>query len=170
MSYVVVDSIVMIDPVQKRSRGFGFITYEEGSEGAQKAMAAQPHSIRDKYVEIKYAQPKAPSAGGKGGEGAAGAGLDSFGAKGNIHSEYYGLANAYGRNGWKAGYGTLAFGRAGWNVAGWETFAIGDLPERTGFSFDMLTGTPYEVGRESVSNKRGHDGTEIGEHAKRSRQ
>ena len=53
------DSIVMMDQVQDWSRGFGFITYEEGCEGTQKAMAAIPHAIRDKYVEIKYSQPKA---------------------------------------------------------------------------------------------------------------
>jgi len=55
----VVDSIVMMDKVQGQSRVFGFITYEEGCEGDQKAMAAILHSIRNKYVEIKYARPKA---------------------------------------------------------------------------------------------------------------
>ena len=58
----VVDSIVMMDQVQDWSRGFGFITYEGGCEGTQKAMAANPHSIHNKYVEIKYAQPKAAGA------------------------------------------------------------------------------------------------------------
>ena len=55
----VVNSIVMMDKVQGQSRVFGFITYEEGCEGDQKAMAAILHSIRNKYVEIKYARPKA---------------------------------------------------------------------------------------------------------------
>jgi hypothetical protein len=157
----VVDSIVMSDPVQKRSRGFGFITYEEGSDGAQKAMLAQPHSLRDKYVEIKYAQPKAAVASSGGniitstshkegiGEYAgsnhattSAANYHRGGKINIIHNEFYGLANAYGRNGWKAGYGTLAFGKAGWNVVGWETFAVGNMPERTGFSFELLKGTP----------------------------
>jgi len=34
----VVDSIVMMDQVQGWSHGFGFITYEDGCEGTQKAM------------------------------------------------------------------------------------------------------------------------------------
>lgn len=32
------------------------------------------------------------------------------------NGEFAGLAVAYGRNGWKAGYGTKAFGKAGWSV------------------------------------------------------
>lgn len=151
----------MSDPVQKRSRGFGFITYEEGSDGAQKAMLHQPHSLRDKYVEIKYAQPKVAAAlsggsvtnfsskegiGEYSGNNSTNNNATNFHRGGiitsNIHSEFYGLANAYGRNGWKAGYGTLAFGKAGWNVVGWETFAVGNIPERTGFSFQLLKGTP----------------------------
>ena len=110
----VVDSIVMMDQVQGRSRGFGFITYEEGSEGAQKAMAAIPHSIRDKYVEIKYAQPKAagaatqtPSSTTNPDVGGSGGGMLN---RSNINSEFYGLANAYGRSGWKAGYSNQVFG------------------------------------------------------------
>jgi len=58
----VVDSIVMMDQVQGRSRGCGFITYEEGCEGTQKAMTDILHSICDMYVEIKYAQPNASRA------------------------------------------------------------------------------------------------------------
>lgn len=38
----VVDSIVMMDLVNNRSRGFGFVTYADGSGGAQKALEAQP--------------------------------------------------------------------------------------------------------------------------------
>jgi len=58
----VVDSIVIMDQVQGWSHGFGFITYEEGCEGTQKAMAAILHSICNKYAEIKYPQPKAGGA------------------------------------------------------------------------------------------------------------
>ena len=69
------------------------------------------------------------------------------------NSVYSGLAVAYGRNGWKAGYGSIAFnGPYGWNV--WtldeppqgtttETKTnIGMIPERIGFSFAMLQPPP----------------------------
>jgi len=110
----VVDSIVMMDQVQGWSRGFGFITYEEGCKGTQKAMAAIPHSIHDNSVEIKYAQSKAaraamqtPSSTTNSDVGGSGGGMLNLS---NINSGFYGLANAYGRSGWKAGYSNLAFG------------------------------------------------------------
>ena len=96
----VVDSIAMMDQVQGRSHGFGFINYEEGCEGTQKAMAAILHSIHDKYVEIKYAQPKAaksatqtPSSTTNSDVGGGGGGMLN---RSNINSGFYGLANAYG--------------------------------------------------------------------------
>ena len=89
-----------MDQVQGWSHGFGFITYEEGCEGTQKAMAAIPHSIRDKYVEIKYSQPKAagaamqtPSSTTNSDAGGCGGGMLN---RSNINSEFYVLANAYG--------------------------------------------------------------------------
>jgi len=97
----------MMDKVQGQSRVFGFITYEEGCEGAQKALAAILHSIRNKYVEIKYAHPKAagaamqtPSSTTNSDVGGCGGGMLN---RSNINSEFYGLANAYGQSGWKAG-------------------------------------------------------------------
>ena len=94
----VVDSIIMMDQVQGRSCVFGFITCEEGCEGAQKAMTAILHSICNKYVEIKYAQPKAagaamqtPSSTTNSDVGGCGGGMLN---RGNINSEFYDLANA----------------------------------------------------------------------------
>jgi hypothetical protein len=130
-------------------------------------------------VEIKYAQPKAAhanppqaagSGGGAGGAGAGGAAEQTSGKtgllgvvtnRGNIHSEYYGLANAYGRSGWKAGYGTLAFGEArGWNVDGWETFGLfaANMPKATGFSFETtLKGGPYQVTEKNTRSRQAGD-------------
>jgi len=54
----VCDACVMFDPVTRRSRGFGFITYE-ANESAQRAISDQVHAFRDKTVELKLAQPKA---------------------------------------------------------------------------------------------------------------
>jgi RNA-binding protein Musashi len=50
------DACVMFDPKTKRSRGFGFITYQEGYQAH--CAINQRHTFRDKVVELKYAQPK----------------------------------------------------------------------------------------------------------------
>ncbi|KAL3917655.1 MAG: hypothetical protein SGILL_004611, partial [Bacillariaceae sp.] len=141
----VVDAIVMVDQVTNRSRCFGFVTFENGSEGAQKVIAVQPISVQDRRVEVKLATPKEqqrrapPSAGPKHVGLRAGISSSSSG-------EYAGLAVAYGRSGWKAGYGTYAFGSSGWGVKGWEDIGV-KMPERAGFSFDMLAELPQDANK-----------------------
>ena len=131
----VVDSIVMVDQNTKRSRGFGFITFEDGTGGAQKALAQQPLHIRDKYVEIKLAQPKENvTAIGKGLRNPHQLTKNLGGTKGG-GGEFEGLAASYARSGWKAGFGSYAFGKSGWNIKGWDT---GPDPERSGFSFKSI--------------------------------
>ena len=49
----VVDAIVMVDQVTNRSRCFGFVTFENGSDGAQKAIALQPLNVQGRKVEVK---------------------------------------------------------------------------------------------------------------------
>ena len=129
----VTDAVVMMDTVQHRSRGFGFVTFENGSGGAQKAIESQPINMFGKMVEVKLATPKGGSA------------ANPFAPQPHHRNkvmttsstgEFAGLASSYGRAGWKAGYGSKAFGRAGWNVVGWDDG--GDAPDKTGFSFSML--------------------------------
>jgi RNA recognition motif-containing protein len=55
------DACVMFDPKTKRSRGFGFITYQEGYQAY--CAINQRHTFRDKVVELKYAQPKLSAVG-----------------------------------------------------------------------------------------------------------
>ncbi len=149
----VTDAIVMMDMAQNRSRGFGFVTFENGSGGAQKALEAQPIYIDNKYVEIKLATPKGKqnnnsafnNAGLRNANAAAVASSQSKG-------EFAGFAASYGRNGWKAGYGSYAFGSCGWGVKDWETFL--DVPEKSGFSFDLLN--KKSSGR-STGRKREHE-------------
>lgn len=58
---VVSDAVVMIDPSTNRSRGFGFVCFLPGHEGAAAvaaALAEYPnHRIRGKWIEVKSAAP-----------------------------------------------------------------------------------------------------------------
>jgi hypothetical protein len=94
-----------------------------------------------KMVEVKLATPKGDREGG----GASGGGNSTtfhqfhkpvMAPTAKSTGEFAGLASSYGRAGWRAGYGSKAFGKAGWNVVGWDDG--GDAPERSGFSFGML--------------------------------
>lgn len=136
----VVDTIVMVDQVTNRSRCFGFVTFENGSSGAQKAIERQPLNIQGRHVEVKLATPKSeqrrmPTAAGPKHVGLR-AGMS--GASSSASGKYAGLAVSYGRSGWKAGYGTFAFGQAGWGVKDWEDIGGISIPERAGFSFSMI--------------------------------
>lgn len=58
---VVSDAVVMIDPATGRSRGFGFVCFLPGPEGAAAVASAleqyKSHQIRGKWVEVKSAAP-----------------------------------------------------------------------------------------------------------------
>jgi RNA-binding protein Musashi len=136
----VVDAIVMVDQVTNRSRCFGFVTFENGSNGAQKAIEKQPLNIQGRHVEVKLATPKSEQRRMPASAGPKHVGLRAgmSGASSSSGGKYAGFAVAYGRSGWKAGYGTFAFGQAGWGVKGWEDIGGIAIPERVGFSFSML--------------------------------
>ena len=51
------DSVVMKDPVSRRSRGFGFITFED-IESVDNVLANEPHTIDARKVEAKRAVPR----------------------------------------------------------------------------------------------------------------
>lgn len=55
------DAVVMIDPTTGRSRGFGFVCFRPGHEGAAAVSAAlaryDSHRLRGKWVEVKSAAP-----------------------------------------------------------------------------------------------------------------
>jgi len=164
----VTDAIVMMDMMAHRSRGFGFITFENGSNGAQKAIEAQPINMFGKMVEVKLATPKGDREGGGGGQNANHQPFQKpvMAPSAKSTGEFAGLASAYGRAGWRAGYGSKAFGKAGWNVVGWDDG--GAAPERSGFSFSMIPPTCLD----SKDASTGGDGQdeEDGRPAKRAKQ
>lgn len=139
---VVVDAIVMVDQATQRSRCFGFVTFDQvdGPNAANRAILAQPLEVYGRSVEVKLATPRTEQVGTQGVKRVPTSGPKHLGLRAGQTSsassgEFAGLAVAYGRSGWKAGYGTKAFGKAGWNV--WEDTG-GAAPEKSGFSFQML--------------------------------
>lgn len=135
---VVVDAIVMVDQVTNRSRCFGFVTFEHGNDGAQKAIDQQPLNVQGRKVEVKLATPKAEQRRMPTAAGSKHVGLRAGMSGASSSGKYAGFSVAYGRSGWKAGYGTFAFGQHGWGVKGWEEIKGITIPERAGFSFSML--------------------------------
>ncbi|KAF0689593.1 hypothetical protein As57867_018901, partial [Aphanomyces stellatus] len=67
----ITDAIVMMDRDTQRSRGFGFVSFEE--EGAVAEVISKSHELHGKVVEIKRAEPKGEiRGGGRGGGGGGG--------------------------------------------------------------------------------------------------
>ncbi|RLN60303.1 hypothetical protein BBJ28_00018909, partial [Nothophytophthora sp. Chile5] len=73
----ITDAVVMIDRDTQRSRGFGFVTFEDESSVAE--VISKSHEIDGKIVEIKRAEPKEARAGGGGGYGG---GRGGYGGRG----------------------------------------------------------------------------------------
>lgn len=60
---VIADAVVMVDRQTSRSRGFGFVRFANGRQGAHAAQAVlrdfQDHWLEGKWVEVKQATPAA---------------------------------------------------------------------------------------------------------------
>jgi RNA recognition motif-containing protein len=65
------EAIVMRNPSSKRSRGFGFVTYEEAAAASACVNFAVQHKVDEQEVDVKHATPRAepaspPESAGKG--------------------------------------------------------------------------------------------------------
>lgn len=119
------DAIIMMDHATHRSRGFGFVTFDN-EEAVEKVMENRTHVISSKSVECKRAVPKTQMRvpGGRGGRGgwegpqAAGWGGPA-GFRGGFDGGF-GAAAGYGGFGAAAGYGMdRGYGAAaGWGAGG----------------------------------------------------
>lgn len=124
----VTDAVVMYDRNTNRSRGFGFITFDE--EDSVKRTMAEQHELSGKRVEIKRAEPRearpAPNrggppmrGGGRFGGGGGGGYMDrgrgggGYGGGPDTYSRGYGYgAPAAGGYGYAGGYGSYGGGAA----------------------------------------------------------
>lgn len=115
----VTETLIMYDQEQRRSRGFGFVTFD--SEDPVNQLTGQRYvDINGKQVECKRAEPKEsrlPKAGGGGGRGGGGSwggppqqqwwgSSNGGGSQGNSgYQGYGGYNNSWGNNQSSYGYG-----------------------------------------------------------------
>ena len=77
----VADAVIMYDRATGRSRGFGFVTFEEDA-GMKAAIEHRPHVLRGKQVEVKMAEPRGKSMSNKKNGGRGGFRRGSGGVRG----------------------------------------------------------------------------------------
>jgi len=73
----VVDVAVVMDREKGRSRGFGFVTFTNGPEGAAAIQAMDGRELDGRTIRVNEAQeraPRGPGGGGGGGYGGGGGG------------------------------------------------------------------------------------------------
>ncbi|KAG9415213.1 hypothetical protein AC1031_008653 [Aphanomyces cochlioides] len=112
----ITDAVVMMDRDTQRSRGFGFVSFEE--EGAVAEVISKSHELHGKVVEIKRAEPKGEIRGGRGydmGGYRGGYGGGYGGGRGGGRGSYGG----YGGGGYGSGYGGGRGGRGGAGGSGY---------------------------------------------------
>ncbi len=128
----ITDAIVMIDRDTQRSRGFGFVSFEE--EGAVAEVLSKNHELHGKTVEIKRAEPKGDYSRGGGGRGGYGdyghggrgggyGGRGGRGGRGGYGGGGYGGGGGYpgygGYGGGYGGYGGGGYGGGGYGGGGY---------------------------------------------------
>mmetsp|Transcript_13458 Transcript_13458/g.20242 ORF Transcript_13458/g.20242 Transcript_13458/m.20242 type:complete len:452 (+) Transcript_13458:58-1413(+) len=104
------DSIVMYDRKTNRSRGFGFVTFE--NEDDVRSVLRSEHEIMGKWVELKRAEPR-ESRGSDMGMGGRGMGYGRGGGRGGGRGyDDYGYGGGYmgGMMGGRGGVQGAAFG------------------------------------------------------------
>ncbi|EDV22471.1 uncharacterized protein TRIADDRAFT_28865 [Trichoplax adhaerens] len=53
----ITECVIMHDPITKRSRGFGFVTFTD-ADNVEKVLQSGPHKLDDKNIDAKVAYPK----------------------------------------------------------------------------------------------------------------
>ncbi|KAF0901817.1 hypothetical protein E2562_006451 [Oryza meyeriana var. granulata] len=89
----VVEHQIMLDHGTGRSRGFGFVTFENEDAVERVISEGRMHDLGGKQVEIKKAEPKKP-----GGGDSSSTGRHSHGSGGGYRSSYRGSGGSGGGN------------------------------------------------------------------------
>ncbi|KAL7681300.1 putative RNA recognition motif domain, nucleotide-binding alpha-beta plait domain superfamily [Plasmopara halstedii] len=176
----ITDAVVMIDRDTQRSRGFGFITFEDESSVAE--VISKNHEIHGKSVEIKRAEPKEARSGGgggysggrggrgggwrAGGRGGGGGGAAAAASYGGGYSSYGGgygggYSGGYG-GGYGAGYGAAAgYGAGGYGgyPQAYAGYGYGGYGGRGGYGYGGYGGyAGYNAGGAGSGGDGGEDG------------
>ncbi|GAQ90030.1 RNA-binding protein Musashi [Klebsormidium nitens] len=121
----IVDVVIMQDHTTGRSRGFGFLTFDNEAVVDTILSSNKVHEIDNKQVEVKKAEPKKPLGDGPtGGYGGGGYGGGYGGRSGGYGGGGYGggYGDGYGGGygaGAGGGYGRSTGGRGGYGSAGY---------------------------------------------------
>jgi len=96
----VVESIVISDRETGRSRGFGFVTFQD-EDTAQRAMKAMAEAdCEGRSLNVKQANPRGEGGGYRGGRGGyRGRGRGGYGRRGGYDGGYRGGGGGYGGRG-----------------------------------------------------------------------
>ncbi|MCB9733148.1 MAG: RNA-binding protein [Deltaproteobacteria bacterium] len=86
----VTDAKVITDRETGRSRGFGFVTFEDSAAGAQAIAQMDGKELDGRTVRVNEAQEKTGGGGGRGGFGGGGGGRGGFGGGGGGRGGYGG--------------------------------------------------------------------------------
>jgi len=78
----VLDVAVVTDRETGRSRGFGFVTFSNGTEGAAAIQAMDGRELDGRTIRVNEAQERAPRGPGGGGGGYGGGGGGGYGGGG----------------------------------------------------------------------------------------
>ncbi|KAJ7550257.1 hypothetical protein O6H91_07G091100 [Diphasiastrum complanatum] len=125
----VVEHQIMLDHSSGRSRGFGFIIFDNEQTVDDLLAQGTMHDFAGKQVEIKKAEPKRAQEAGSG----PGAGRGGFGSSGrggfDRYDDGYGLSSDFGYNSgsYRSGYGSRAdsYGGYGGSYGGYGSGGYG---------------------------------------------
>lgn len=139
---VVMEALVMVDHNSGRSRGFGFVTFDDEDSVAKVFTAGSMHELGGKQVEVKSATPKGsgpqagrgmggrgPPYGGRGGYGGAPQGRGAFyGQGGSFQGSFQGPGFGYGYAGQGYGHGYGGWYGPGYGMMGGMMGGYGGYP------------------------------------------
>ncbi|KAL1420898.1 hypothetical protein MTO96_004273 [Rhipicephalus appendiculatus] len=171
----VTEVLIMYDQEQRRSRGFGFVSFE--TEDAVNQLTGRRYvEISGKQVECKRAEPKESRMANKGGRPGGGGGWggqqqqqqwgwgSSNGAGNNMNTGYQGYSgyNSWGNNQSNYGYG----GAGDQSYSGYGSYGQQQPssygPMRTNYT-EGYTATPTATGGYNAPSTNGMAGATVGQ-------